>query len=159
VFIDSIQAVSLGSETRVTLQVRGKAEPRLTVQDRTVTLRLASARPGLNLATRMTSGGLVKRIGFQTGSRTAETQTEEAQVSLELTGPADASIYPGPIRSGNGPTVAARHDGGGEPDHAFGREPAVRYRRLSDGRVTAAAVAGPGGETATFFFRIRSPPR
>ncbi len=95
VFIESIQAVSVGAETRVTVQLRGRAEPRLSVQDRTVTVRLGSARPGLNLATRMTSGGLVKRVGFQTGSRTGETLTEEAQISLELNSPAEASIAAG----------------------------------------------------------------
>ncbi len=96
VFIESIQAVSQGAETRVTVVLRGKAEPKLTVLDRSVTVRLASARPGAQLATHMISGGLVKRVGFQTGSRTGEIQTDEAQISLDLNGPADASFVPGP---------------------------------------------------------------
>lgn len=95
VFIDSIQAVAQGAETHVTVLLRGSADPRLTVVDRSVTVRLASARPGPSLASRMISGGLVKRVGFQTGSRAGAIQTEEAQISLELNGPADASITPG----------------------------------------------------------------
>jgi len=95
VVVESIQTATLGSETRVTIVVRGKAEPRLTVRDRSVVLQLASARPGQDLAAHMSSGGIVKCVGFKTGAAVAEGPPEDSQISLELTGPADAAIAPG----------------------------------------------------------------
>ena len=95
VVIDAIQAVQQGSETRVTVVLRGKAEPHLAVLDRSVTLRLAAARAGERLASHMISGGMVKRVGFQSGSRAGETVADEGQVTLDLTAPADATIVPG----------------------------------------------------------------
>ena len=96
VLIESIVSETVGQETRVTVLTRGRGDPRLVVQDRTVTVRLASARPGPNLASHMTSGGIVKRVGFQTGSRTGgDAQTDEAQISLELTSSAEATLLPG----------------------------------------------------------------
>jgi type II secretory pathway component GspD/PulD (secretin) len=95
VIVESIQSAVQGDETRVTVLIHGKTEPRLTVAEKNVTIRLPGGRSGSHLASRMTSGGLVKRIGFQTGSRAGEAVTEEAQISLELGGPADASFAAG----------------------------------------------------------------
>ena len=92
VLIESIQAAAQGAETRVTVLLRGRAEPRLAVMDKNVTLRLAAARPGERLASHMTSGGIVRRIGFQSGSRAGESLVDEGQVTLELSASADASI-------------------------------------------------------------------
>jgi len=94
VAIESIHARQQGAETRIAIVVRGKVEPKLTVADRVVTLRLAAARPGPHLDTQMVSGGLVKRVGFQSGLRAGGSVTEEGQIILDLNASADASILP-----------------------------------------------------------------